>query len=363
MGRHGRSAATKQANARRNPPGSAEGAFSIPADAQKTVLKLTTFGDGKSDERPATLADVRRAMDAKHPCWIQVEGFGDEALLTGIAQLFGLHKLALEDVVNTHQRPKLEEYPEHLYFVLHLWRLPCEMQQLSLFLGPNYVLTFQERTDGSLDALRERLRRSHAAIQRNGADYLCYTAIDTAIDMCFPVMEHLGEEIDAIELEILRHAPLGAPARIHAVKENLLTMRRSVWPMRDVLNAGQRHDSRFIDADSRLYLRDCYDHVMQVMELLEMYRELTSDLMEMHLSNTGLRTNEIMRVLTLISTIFMPLNFVAAVYGMNFDRGHPLNMPELGWKYGYVAALGLMAAMSAGFLIFFWRNGWLRKAR
>jgi magnesium transporter len=265
-------------------------------------------------------------------------------------------------VVNVHQRPKVEEYEDHLFIVSRMVSVndPPHTEQIAMFLGAGYLLTFQEATGDCFDGVRDRIRRHRGLIRESGADYLAYTLLDAVIDGYFPVLEEYGED-----LEILEDTVLAAPLRehvgqIHEMKRNFLTLRRAIWPQREMISALSRNASKQVSDQTRVYLRDCYDHTIQLIDILETYREVASGLVDVYLSSVSARMNEIMKVLTIIATIFIPLGFIASVYGMNFKpEVSPWNMPELSWTFGYPMALGLMTAVAVGLLYFFRRRGWL----
>ena len=287
---------------------------------------------------------------------------GARADAGGAGHVFGLHRLALEDVSNVPQRPKAEWYDEHLFVVGRMIRLipALDVEQLSMFLGSGYVLTFQERAGDPLDPVRRRLQGPPGRIRAVGADYLAYAILDAVTDHYFPVLESYGDELEALEDCILAGTGRLAMARLHAVKRDLLTLRKSIWPVRDAITALLRDPGELIGEGTQVYLRDCHDHVVQAAELVETYRELAASLTDLYLSSVSYRMNEIMKVLTIFTAVFIPLSFIAGLYGMNFDRSEsPLNMPELEWYFGYPFALGLMAVIALGLLYYFWRRGWI----
>jgi magnesium transporter len=237
-------------------------------------------------------------------------------------------------------------------------------EQLSLIVGANFVLTLQERAGDCFDPVRARLRQDNSRMRALGADYLAYALLDILIDAYFPVLEHFGEALETLEREVLERPDAGLVTRIHALKRDLLELRRALWPLRDITSHLLRDETAFIGAPTRVYFRDCADHVFQLMDMLEIDREVASGLLDLHLSSVSLRTNEIMKVLTIIATIFIPLGFVAGVYGMNFKTEiSPFNMPELDWYFGYPFALSLMLAVAGVLLIYFWRKGWIGRRR
>lgn len=350
-----------------HPPGTPPGTLGIDPHAPKPVLTATAFGpDGVIEQTIQTIDELPELRKRFPILWLDVSGLGDAEVITGVGTLFGLHRLALEDVVHLHQRAKVEQYDQHFYIVVREpeprttgadgWRA----EQISFFLGRDFVITFQETAGDSFDPVRNRLRRG-GPIRSRGADYLAYALIDAAVDSWFPVLEDVGERIDTLEDKVLADQRKGLVAEIHQLRRELLAFRRAVWPLRDSLGMLYRDPSPLIKDETRIYLRDCYDHAVQIIDLVENYREMVGDLTDVYLTSVSNRMNEVMKVLTVISTIFLPLSFIAGVYGMNFDRGSsPLNMPELGWKFGYFFALFLMVATALGLLAYFWRRGWLR---
>jgi magnesium transporter len=283
-----------------------------------------------------------------------------------IGQRFGLHPLTLADIVHADQRPKVEVYDEHLFLVLRMPHLDDGIwtEQLSLIVGRDFVLTLQEREGDCFDPVRARLRQDKSRMRTFGADYLAYALLDALIDSHFPVLERFGEALDALESAVVEQPAPELVPRIHDLKRDLLELRRALWPMREVMSHLLRDETAFISAATRVYLRDCADHVFQLMDMLEIDREVASGLLDLHMSSVSLRTNEIMKVLTIIATVFIPLGFVAGLYGMNFKpEVSPFNMPELSWYFGYPYALGLMLAIAGGLLGYFWRKGWIGRRR
>jgi magnesium transporter len=238
-----------------------------------------------------------------------------------------------------------------------------ESEQVSLFLGPDFVVTFQERPGDCLEPVRERIRKKVARIRDAGPGYLTYSILDAVIDHFFPLLEAYGERLETLEDRIILRPDRSVVAEIHDMKRELLYVRRAIWPQREALNTLVRDDIPHISAETRLYLRDCYDHCVRLIDLVETYREVCSDLMDLYLSSISNRMNEIMKVLTIISTLFIPLTFVVGVYGMNFDTASPWNMPELKWYFGYPLCLALMAAITVGQIFFFRRKGWIGQPR
>ena len=330
---------------RRTPPGAAPGTITIDPEAPKSALSVMAFGpEGLVEQRIGEPHEAAPFIQQWPVVWINVDGLGDKDVIQQFGTMFELHRLALEDVVNVHQRPKVEEYDDHLFFVGRMMYQNdgIETEQLSLFLGENFVLTFQEHQGGDcFSPVRERIRKAAGRIRTHGADFLAYCLIDALVDAYFPIIEFYGDRLEDLEEEVLGKPSSKTVHAIHQIRRDLLMLRRAVWPLREAINGLQRNDCPVFSSDTRLYLRDCYDHTIQILDLVEAYRELVSDLMDVYLSSISTKLNEVMRVLTVFATIFMPMTFVASIYGMNFH-----NMPELLWDWGYPLALGVMGAIS-----------------
>jgi len=353
--------------------------YSMPGTAPATLLplpagcsvaptiKLVEYDEKTITERAITSIDElpEAFLDDGKQRWIDMEGLGDVRLLKALGEKYHLHPLALEDVVNIGQRPKVEHYEKHLFIVLAMvyeekdGRLCGE--QVSMFLGKHLLLTIQEAVGGDVfDPVRERLRTGGGFARKSGSDYLAYALVDAIIDHYFPVLERVSESIEELEDEVLTNPTRTCVSKIHNYKRTLMQLRRYVWPVRDLVATLLHDETGLITANTKIFLRDCHDHSVQIMDLVETYRDVNSGLMELYLSAVGMRTNEIMRVLTVMSAIFIPLTFVAGVYGMNFDREDGWwNMPELHQPWGYLACLGLMLAIAVGQIIFFKRKKWL----
>ena len=342
------------------PPGTAPGVTEIPEDAEETRINALVYNGDRFFESPIeTVAELEALLEGDDIVWLTIEGYGSQDKLDALQHLFKLHNLALEDMLNGQQRPKLEPYEDNIFIVA---RVPQggggRTRQLNILIGEKYVLTCFEKEDEWLEPVRQRIRDRIGRIRDRGADYLVYAILDTVVDSYYPVVEQYGERLERLEIEILRKPAQNTVHRIHAIKRSLLRLRRSIWPHREVVNTLLR-DTDMITQETTVYLRDCYDHLIRVAELLETMREVCSDLMSTYLSSLSNRMNEVMKVLTIIATIFIPLSFVAGVYGMNFDAAaSPWNMPELRWVFGYPTVVGLMALIAGGMLFFFWRRGW-----
>lgn len=347
----------------RTPPGSPPGMLVADPEAARSRISAIGYDGGQFLERDdLTAEEVRGLKGGTRTLWVSVTGLADIDAVQQLGEIFGLHGLALEDVVNTHQRPKVEEYDEHVFIVVRtaIGTRRVLTDQMSLFVGPDFVVTFQGQSHDCLEPVRERLRRGRGKIRQYGADFLAYSLIDAVIDNYFPLVENLGERLEALEDEVTFRPDPEQLSQVHRLRRELLDLRRTIWPHRDLVNALIRDDIPFFQDQTRIYLRDCYDHLVQLIDLVETDRELATDLGDFYHSSMSTRLNDIMKVLTLIATIFMPLSFIASLYGMNFDRSaSPWNMPELGWVFGYPFALGLMAVCAAVLLTYFFRKRWI----
>lgn len=318
-------------------------------------------------EREGVSTDELRALKgAAGVLWVNVTGLAGIDLIQRLGDLFDLHDLALEDVINVHQRPKVEEYESNVFIVTRMVQAGARLdtEQVSIFAGPDFVLTFQERPGDCFDPVRDRLRRHRGRIRQSGSDYLAYALIDAVVDAYFPVLEDYGERLEELEDAVVARPAPDMVERIHALKRDLLGLRRAIWPHREMINALIRDDTPLVTDQTRIYLRDCYDHIIQLMDIVETFREVSSGLVDVYLSSQSTRLNDIMKVLTMIATVFMPLGFVASLYGMNFDpAASPWNMPELGWRFGYPFALAVMAATALALVYYFHRQGWIGRSR
>ncbi len=291
--------------------------------------------------------------------WINIDGVHDVALIEKTGELFGIHPLVLEDIMNTEQRPKMEEHQNFLFFSLKMLSFQgngrnLNVEQLSILLGNGLVITFQESPGDVFEPLRERIRQGKGRIRKQKADYLVYALIDAVIDNFFTILESFGEELEELEDLVLNGTTSETASRIHALKKQLLVVRRAAWPLRELVNNFEKSESVWLQKSTRIFLRDVYDHTIQIIDSIEISREVISGLLDIYLSSLSNRTNEVMKVLTIVATIFIPLTFIAGVYGMNFEY-----MPELAWKWGYPAAMVFMLMAALGMLWFFRRKKWL----
>lgn len=348
---------------RRTPPAALPGIVVADPAAAQPVVRVLSYGPDELKTETITRPEQLRELVGKRPVtWVHVVGLGNADTIEAIGQVFGLHPLAMEDVVNTHQRAKVEDYGDHLFIVARTI-LPgsrLETEQVALFLGKDFVVSFQECRLECVDAVEARVVAAKGEIRATGPDHLAYALLDALVDAYFPALEQYGEWLDKIDDEISNHSNRATLVQIHELRSELLMIRRSIWPFRDALSALARETSPLVAGETHLYLRDGYDHTVQIIELVETYREMCTDLRDYGLSIVNTRMSEVMKVLTVIATIFIPLSFLASLYGMNFDVAvSPWNMPELRWYYGYPFALALMATVVAGLLTLFYRRGWL----
>lgn len=349
---------------RRTAPGALPGSVVTDPDAPKSVLRMMAFGPDKVEERSLSSVDEIRPYIGQWPVlWVNVDGLGDANAINALGEMFKLHKLALEDVVNVHQRAKVEPYPDNVYIVARMAEISQSRvggDQLSMFVGKNCVVTFQERAGDCFDSVRDQIRNARGRVRASGPDFLAYLLVDAVVDHYFPLLEQFGEIIEDLEDRVVENPHRLLIARIHETKHDLLVLRRTIWPLREAVHALFREPIPFFAEETRLHLRDTYDHTVQIIDLLETYRETASSMLDIYLSALSNRMNEIMKVLTIIATIFIPLSWVAGVYGMNFrTEKSPFNMPELDWYWGYPFALFLMVAIVVAEVYFFWRKGWL----
>ena len=343
-------------------PGEAPGVLKVRKEAsqQAPVITLIEFDAAFLEERVITNThELLSRLNNERVTWINIDGLGDIDVLRVLGERFNLHPLALEDVLDTGQRPKVEQYDDYLFIVAQMLYLDHERimcaEQVSMFLGKTFLITLQEEGDFDVfEPVRARIRAGGGQMRKAGADYLAYALLDSIIDHYYPVLESVGKNIDQIEDELVENPLVRPVSSLHEHKRTLTQIRRLVWPLRDVANSLLHDESGFVKPDTKIFLRDCYDHTVQLMDLVESYRDVLSGLMEITISSIGLRTNEIMRVLTVITSIFIPLTFIAGIYGMNFAH-----MPELAHPYGYFACLLVMLLVAIGQIVYFKRRGWL----
>ncbi len=349
---------------RRTAIGSPPGTLVSDPEAPPPILRVLAYDAERVEEATLDSPEALRPWLTGWPTvWANIDGLGDAEFVQGVGNVFGLHQLALEDVLNVYQRPKTEEYPDTLFIVVRMALLDAEglrSEQVSMFLGRGFLVTFQEREGDCLDPVRERLRQGRGRIRVGGADYLAYAIIDAIVDNYYPVLEAYGERLEDLEDSVVADPGPRVIGQIHEIRRELLALRRAIWPLRDALGVLLREEHELVEEETRIYLRDCYDHTIQVIDLLENYREIASGLVDVYLSSVSNRMNEVMKMLTIIATIFIPLTFIVGVYGMNFDtHASRWNMPELGWRYGYAATWLVMLVIALGLVWYFRRKRWL----
>jgi len=338
-------------------PGTLPGTLAHDAAAPPARVSLIRFAHDSFDEREVSVDEAVAAFAPGGVTWINVDGL-DATVLKRLGEAFGLHPLALEDALDVPQRPKAERYEKHYFLVLHALRLvdgALTDEQVSVFFGERWIITIQERIeDETFGAVRAAIRHGRGRTREAGADYLAYLLLDSVIDAYFPIIETIGERMSVLEQEIVgTAATTECLLKIQQIRHELLALRRAVWPTREEVAALMRDESGLVAPETRVFLRDAYDHGVQALEIVESERETATSIMEIYLSTQNQRLNEVMKVLTVISTLFIPLTFIASIYGMNFEA-----MPELKWRFGYTSALGLMAVTAAGLVAYFKRRGW-----
>ena len=348
-------------------PGSIPGTLVIDRDSPIPVVTLIEYNEHSADRLALEFVeDCIPYLNRNSVSWVDVHGLGSESVLKAIGQVFQLHPLLLEDIVNVPQRPKIEEYDDSLLMITRMI-MPDEegsgfiTEQVSFVLSQHFLLTVQEEPHyDTFNPVRDRIRLSKGIIRKQGADYLAYALLDTIIDGFFPILEDYGERLEDLEDEVVLNPSRKTLEKIYTLRRELLTLRRAIWPQRDAINSLIREKSPLISEPVRFYLRDCYDHSVQVMDMVETYRELSSSLMDVYLSSINNRMSDVMKTLTVVSSIFIPLTFIAGVYGMNFNtETSPLNMPELNAYWGYPICLVGMGSLGLSLFYFFWRKGWL----
>ncbi|MFA7553434.1 MAG: magnesium/cobalt transporter CorA [Spongiibacteraceae bacterium] len=350
-----------------HPPGTPPGTLTermLPNTGEMKISLIDYSSESFVEKQLASAEDCLPYLKESTVTWIHIQGRVTAKILKELALLFELHPLAQEDILNSGQRPKVEAYDTQLFTVLNLpVKTPNTItgEQVSLFLAQGYLISFHQGITDPFETIRKRLHNNpHGKIRRLGADYLLYCLLDLIIDEGFPVLETLGERIELIEEELLTVPNKATLKKLHHIKRELLILRRMLWPQRDLLNKLIRDESEFLNDGTLIYLRDCYDHTIQIIDLLDAYRDMTASMMDVYLSSISYRLNDVMRLLTAISTIFIPLTFLVGLYGMNFNANSdsPWAMPELYWYYGYPMLWGLMITITVGMVAYFKRKDW-----
>jgi magnesium transporter len=330
-------------------------------DKKIETVKITVIDYDESTFESKEIAKVEECYPFKDKptvTWINVDGIHDVDIIEKIGSNYGLHPLLLEDIMHAEQRPKIEDFESYLFLVLKMLSFDekkneIRIEQVSLVLGPNYVFSFQEREGDVFDPIRERIRNAKGRIRKMGADYLAYALLDAIVDSYFLILEKIGDKIEGLEEDLIANPDKKTLQTIHYLKREMIFLRRSVWPLREVISGMSRKESSLIKESTEIFLRDVYDHTIQVIDTIENFRDMVSGMLDIYLSSLSNRMNEVMKVLTIFAAIFIPLTFVAGIYGMNFSY-----MPELGWKWGYFGVLALMAAIGISMLVYFRRKHW-----
>jgi magnesium transporter len=329
--------------------------------SETTKITLIDYnGDYLAEKNIQNMDELRAVKDKPTVSWIHIDGIHDTLVLEQLGAVFGLHPLILEDILNTDQRPKMEDLGDYIFIVLKRFCNICDQnnditsEQISVILGPNYVISLQEKEEDILNPIRDRLRTGKGRIRKAGADYLAYSIIDIILDSYFSILETLGEKIE-LEEEALLSNPMGRTLQaIQHLKRDMIFLRKSVWPLRETISALERSESPLIQESTGIYLKDIYDHAIQVLDTVETYRDMLSGMIDIYLSSLSNRMNQVMKVLTVIATIFMPMTFLAGVYGMNFKH-----FPELEWRWGYLVFWIINLVIVVVMLSFFKRKKWL----
>ena len=291
--------------------------------------------------------------------WINIDGLHDVKIIEKLGQQFELHPLVLEDILHTGQRPKLEDFEKYIFIVLTMLSYngdnqTVEAEQVSIVLSSNFVISFQERIGDVFDQIRDRIRNAKGRIRKMGPDYLAYSLIDAIVDSYFTILEKMGEKIELLEEQLVVEPTEQTLHQIHSLKRQMIVLRKSVWPLREVISGLQRTESALIKDSTSIYLRDVYDHTIQIIDTIESFRDMVSGMVDLYLSSISNKMNAVMKVLTIIATIFIPLTFIAGIYGMNFE-----DMPELRWRLGYPAVLLVMVLVAVVMLFHFRKKKWL----
>jgi magnesium transporter len=325
-------------------------------------VKITVIDYDEQNFQERQVSNIEDCYDFKATptvTWINIDGIHNVQLIEKLGGQFELHPLILEDILNTEQRPKLEDFDKYMFIVLKMLsyneqRQTVEAEQVSVVLGQNFVISFQERVGDVFEQIRDRIRNGKGRVRKLGADYLCYTLIDAVVDNYFVILEKLGEKIESMEEEVIVEPTERTVQQIHSLKREMITLRKSVWPLRELIGGLQRSESSLVEESTEIYLRDVYDHTIQIIDTIESFRDMVSGMLDIYLSSLSNKMNAIMKVLTIIATLFIPLTFIAGIYGMNFEY-----MPELKWRWGYAMIWLVMATVAIIILIYFRRKKWL----
>ena len=326
---------------------------------RQTRLCLFLYNESTYIEKESiTVEECLSYLTNPSPAWIQVYGLYDPAVISELGNHFKIHPLAVEDILNTHQRPKLDVYQDQLFITMRLLsineRKSIRDEQLSLVIGDGYLITFSEEKEEFFNAIKDKLRRGNQRIRKQGVDYLAYTIIDDIVDRYFFVLEFIDNETINLENELMNASNQTLVQRIQKARREMIFLRKSIWPLRDVINQFEKIENPLVTRTTQIYLRDVYDHVIRIIDTIEGMRDLVGGMLDIYLSNINIRTNEVMKFLTVVSTLFVPLTFITSVYGMNFKY-----IPELDFVYGYPVILFLMMCIATCMLYYFRRKKWI----
>lgn len=325
-----------------------------------TRIRVIDYDENHFEQKEVThIKDILKYKNSNTVTWINFDGIHNPELMETVGKEFDLHPLVIEDVLNTNQRSKIDDYGDYIYLVLRMFYNirgidEIHSEQISIIVGHNLVLSFQESEGDVFDILRDRLKFNKGRVRKEGSDYLAYCLVDIIVDNYFSIIEKIGEDLEEMEDSLAEEPDPNTLQRLHGIKQRMIFLRKSVWPLREAINKFQRLESELLSKETKIYMRDVYDHTIQVMDTIESYRDTTSSMIDIYLSSISYKMNEIMKVLTIISTIFIPLTFIAGVYGTNFH-----NFPEITWKYGYFMMWGVMVVVAGVMVYYFRKKKWL----
>lgn len=328
---------------------------------ERVTLQLIDYDDKEHfiERTPADLDDLANSKAAGTVTWVNVNGLHQVEVIEAIGQFYDIHPLLLEDILNTDQRPKIDHYDTYIYLILKVlrWQQAASRitaEQISIVLGRNFVLTFEEQPGDFFDPVRNRIREGKGRIRKYGADYLAYTILDNIIDHYFLILEMISDQIEELEEELIGNPTSSTLQSIYRVKRDVMFLRKAIWPLRDVIGSLQHDDSDVFHSSTPIYLRDIYEHTIQIIDTVETFRDVIAGMLDIYLSSVSNKMNEVMKLLTVMATIFIPLTFITSLYGMNFEF-----MPELAWRWGYAGVWLVMILMAAVMLFYFRRKRWL----
>jgi|SRR5690554_61880 len=341
------------------PPGSM--VFTGERKMENILVSVICYSETKYEEfLPETLEElIKLKTSCNGTLWINIDGLHEEETIEKICSSFAIHKLSIEDILSIGQRPKLDEHANYIHTVLKMFMIDpkddnIEDEQLSFILKDDILITFQEKTGDVFDSVRKRIKEGKGLIRKRGASYLLYALMDSVVDHYFLILESIGDKLEEIENQLLENPDTLTLNKLHSVRRETLYLRRSVYPLREVIGRFEKLEEPYVLNDSRVFIRDLYDHTIQVIETIEVFRDMASGLLDLYMNSVSNKMNEIMKVLTIMASIFIPLTFMAGVYGMNFE-----NMPELKWKYAYFFVVGIMVLLAILMLVYFKRKKWM----